>query len=94
MEPWTPTLSVSETDTGCCRLSLQDYVYGEGRTLQEAADHLVAKVLDVALAVRRFGTHFSPLFAPVDPKWIEYLQDLGAYAEQGGDARACVLGHP
>ncbi len=94
MERWTPTLSVAETESGC-RLSLHDYVYGEGSTLQEAADELVARVLDAAYALRKWGgAYFRPQFAPADKEWIEYLQDLAALAAEGGDARACVLGHP
>jgi len=89
---WTPTLSIDETPSGC-RLSLHGDLHGDGATLQEAADQLVARVLDVAIAVRRSGVHWRPLFAPCDVRWMEFLYDVGAVASQGGDARACVLGY-
>jgi hypothetical protein len=88
---WIPTLSLAETESGC-RLSLHDKIHGEGPTLQTAADQLVARVLDVALAVRKCSTYWSPQFAARDEEWMEFLYDLGAVAAQGGDARTCVLG--
>jgi len=88
---WNPELSVTETPAGC-RLSLHGHVHGEGPTLQAAADQLVARVLDAALALRRYGAYWRPLFAPRDPHWIEFLHDVSAVSAEGGDARACVLG--
>jgi hypothetical protein len=48
-ERWTPALHFNVTG-GRCRLSLVGYAYGDGSTLQEAADDLVARLLTLALS--------------------------------------------
>jgi hypothetical protein len=78
--PWTPRLELRER-AGRCRLSLGTWAVGEGLTLQEAADDLVANLLDAAARGR-------PELA-----FAEYVAQLSEVAAQGGDVRAYVLGH-
>ena len=89
MESWAPTLSVLETEHGC-RLTLGGIAAGSGRTLQEAADQLVGRVLEAALALRARGISFTPSM-PVDLRLVEFLADVAEVSEQGGDVRRRVL---
>jgi hypothetical protein len=90
MSSWVPPLSVRETGHGC-RLSLGGIAVGHGRSLQEAADQLVGRVLDAALAVRTGGVSFTPAL-PADPRLIEFLAEVAELSARGGDVRRRVLG--
>jgi len=50
-EPWQPTLEV-QSHGGRCRLSLGGQIYGEGDTLQGAADDLIVRLLNTVLCLR------------------------------------------
>jgi hypothetical protein len=67
-------------------------VQGEGRTLQEAADDLVRRLLALAMTMRS-GTGFrvSPEVPGVDLRWFEFLYELGSIAAGGGDIRERVF---
>jgi hypothetical protein len=87
---WVPPLSVRETGFGC-RLSLGGIAVGHGHTLQEAADELVQRVLDTALALRRGGVAVSPALV-VDTQLVEFLAEVADLSAGGGDVRQRVLG--
>jgi hypothetical protein len=91
-ERWTPQLHVSET-SGRCRLRLDGYAYGEGPTLQEAADDLVHRLLTLAMCLRS-GSGFTVSAEGPSPDfhWLEFLYKLGEIAARGGDIRQCVFG--
>ena len=90
-EPWTPELSVSEV-AGRCRLNLGGQVHGEGATLQEAADHLVRRLLALAMSFRsEEGFRVSPEVPGVDLRWFEFLYELGTIAARGEDIRDRVF---
>jgi len=91
-ESWTPSFHLRET-AGRCRLSLGGGAYGDGRTLQEAADDLVGRLLNVAVCLRGSGMTISSEVAP-DPRWLEFLWELGEIAARGGDIRARIFGSP
>jgi hypothetical protein len=91
-ESWTPSLHLHET-AGRCRLSLGGGAYGDGRTLQEAADDLVVRLLSVAMCLRRGGMTISSE-APPDLHWLEFLWELGEIAARGGDIRERIFGSP
>jgi hypothetical protein len=76
---------------GLCRLWLGGRAYGDGQTLQEAADDLVTRLLRQARALRA-GTMAVPaeLGAP-DHRWFEFLWEVAEIADRGGDVRAYVL---
>jgi hypothetical protein len=89
MGSWAPRLSVCETAPGCY-LSLGGLAHGHGKTLQKAADQLVLRVLDAALAVYAGGVSCTPALVP-DLHLIEFLHEVAELAAQGGDARRLVL---
>jgi hypothetical protein len=90
MEAWTPELSVKDVG-GRCRLSLGSQVHGEGATVQEAADDLVRRLLTLAMSLRSgAGLRVSPEGPGVDPRWFDFLYELGAIAARGEDIRERV----
>ena len=92
MESWTPGLRVYEKH-GRCRLWLGSYAYGDGNSLQEAADELVTRLLEIAMSFRcGGGVRFSPELGPPDLRWFEFIYELGEIAAAGGDIRVRVFG--
>jgi hypothetical protein len=89
--PWTPSLNVRELDRGC-RLSLGGLAYGDGATLQEAGNALVARVVALAVACYRAGVSIPAEGGPPDMHWLDFLYEVGEIAARGGDVRARVLG--
>jgi hypothetical protein len=89
---WTPRLRIHET-SGSCRLWLESYAFGDGATLQEAADALVARLLGLALGFRApSGLRVAPELGPPDLRWFEFVYELGEIAAAGGDIRPRVFG--
>ena len=89
-EPWIPSLTVREHGR-CCRLYLAGDAWGDGATLQEAADDLVARVMRLARAIRTGGWTWAQELGPPDWRWLDFLYELGEIAERGGDVRRRVL---
>ena len=88
---WTPPLRIHETN-GACRLWLGSYAFGDGATLQEAADALVARLLGLALSFRSPGGVRVPMeLGPPDLRWFEFVYELGEIAATGGDIRPRVF---
>jgi hypothetical protein len=69
-----------------CRLSLGDIVHGDGRTLQEAADALVSRVLGLVLG------HRSGAWAPRDPQARAFVTELDEMIARGEDIRPRLFG--
>ena len=92
-QPWTPPLGLNDVG-GRWRLSLVGFTSGEGDTLQEAANDLVARLLNLVICVRTSGLSFSTECPPPDPRWLRYLWELGEIAKQGGDIRDRIFGPP
>jgi hypothetical protein len=91
MSEFAPTLRVDEIG-GRVRLSLEGFCSAEGRTLQEAADELVWKVLTTVMAFRSVGTGgFSTLCRP-DLELVRFLWELSEIAAAGGDIRERLFG--
>ena len=88
---WTPPLRVIESD-GRCRLWLGSHAYGDGDSLQEAADDLVDRLLSVASSFRSAGVRIPRELGPPDLRWFDLLYELGEIACAGGDIRARVFG--
>jgi hypothetical protein len=88
---WSPPLQVRETG-GRCRLSLGGWIYGDGDTLHESADDLVARLLHMAECCRRSGFTACTELPPVDRGWLDFLWELGELAACGEDVRERVLG--
>jgi hypothetical protein len=88
---WTPRLELREAG-GRCRLSLAGWAQGEGETLQEAADELVAGLQSMAVRLRGSGLSFPPTLSRPDPRELAFLSELGDIAARGGDIRQRVFG--
>jgi hypothetical protein len=91
-EQWWPSLHVHRHGPDC-RLSLGAIAYGDGKTLQDAADDLVERLLTLAMCTRTGRMSFSTEVVP-DPRWFEFLWELGEIAARGGDIRPRLFGSP
>jgi hypothetical protein len=84
-----PALTIMETGERV-RLTLSGVAQGEGSSLQEAADALIWRLLELALALRRSGCAVSRELA-CDVESMNLLHELGEIAASGGDIRARVF---
>jgi len=89
-ESWAPPLRVGETATGC-RLTLVGVTYGNGETLQDAADDLVARLLNLVIGMRTSGFRFASELGPPDRRVLDFLWELGELANLGRDIRERVF---
>ena len=89
---WTPELRVHETAAGRCRLTLVGLTYGDGQSLQEAADDLVGRLTTIALVARARGLRLPPELGPPDRRMLEFVWELGEIALRDGDLRERALG--
>jgi hypothetical protein len=87
---YQPSLTVTES-ADCIRLQLGGLARGEGRSLQEAADDLVRRILALVMAIRVSGFTAS-CEVPPDLEAIDFLYELGEIAAAGGDVRAQLFG--
>jgi hypothetical protein len=81
-----PPLTITETLDGV-RLQLGGLAYGEGGSLQEAADDLVHSVRKLALGFRTCGLSASREVR-ADLETMNLLYELADVAAAGGDIRA------
>lgn len=88
---WTPELRLHETGNGC-RLTLAGVTHGNGHTLQEAADDLIARLTNVIVAMRSSGFRMPPELGPPDRRVLDFLWELGELMRRGVDIRDRVLG--
>jgi hypothetical protein len=89
---YQPPLEVRRS-AGRVRLLLGELAHGEGATLQEAADDLVARVLALVMAFRSGAIGPLPSEGPrPDLAMLEFLYDLGEIAAGGGDIRERLFG--
>jgi hypothetical protein len=84
-----PALTITELG-GRVRLSLSGLAQGEGSSLQEAADELVCRLLELALALRSGGCSASRELRP-ELEAMSFLHELGEIAAAGGDIRSRVF---
>ena len=89
-DSWTPSLTIREIGRRC-RLHLDGVSWGDGDTLQEAADDLVERLRAVALVLRANGWNLPAAFGP-DLRVLSFLWELGEMAARGEDIRERVLG--
>jgi hypothetical protein len=87
---WTPPLRVREQG-GRCRLCLGAWAYGDGASLQEAADDLLTRLLRQARSVRSGAIAVPAELGPPDHRWLDFLWELGELSARGGDVRSRVL---
>jgi hypothetical protein len=86
----SPALTVRE-HAGGVRLHLGSLAYGDGPSLQEAADDLLGRILVIARALRTSGFSISRE-VPQDIAALNFLYELGEIAAAGGDVRTRLLG--
>jgi hypothetical protein len=84
-----PPLAVTELEDRV-QLDLGGIAYGEGRSLQEAADDLICSILRLLLAFRATGFTPSREVCP-DLETMGFLHELGELAAAGGDIRSRVF---
>lgn len=90
-ETWTPPLRFSLVG-GRCRLSLGGLTYGNGDSLEEAANDLVTRLLNLVMCFRSTGFKIPAELGPTDHRWLEFLWELGDLAARGDDIRERVFG--
>lgn len=83
-------LKITEAE-GRVSLDLGGFAQGEGPSLQEAADELVRRLLELALVFRSKGCQASRELRP-DLDTMNFLHELGEIAAAGGDIREWVFG--
>ena len=93
MGTWAPALTLRERN-GVCRLALCGLTHGEGHTLQEAADDLVARLLAVAQAVCHGGIPSSSELRPPDGDVMAFLRDVAGLSGEHEELRRFVLRGP
>ena len=84
-----PSLTITEHGKRV-RLTLGDFAYGEGSSLQEAADELLGLILVLVAALRSGGCSASRELPP-DVETMSFLHELGEIVAAGGDIRARVF---
>jgi hypothetical protein len=82
-------LRITEADGRVC-LALGGLAQGEGLSLQEAADELVRRILELALAFRSNGCQASREVRPA-LETMDFLHELGEIAASGGDIRERIF---
>jgi hypothetical protein len=90
-ESWTPPLHLGIVG-GRCRLSLGGLTHGNGDTLQEAADDLVARLLNLVLCFRATGFRIPAELGTPDHRGLAFLWELGEIVARGEDIRERVFG--
>jgi hypothetical protein len=86
-----PLLRTQVTGLGI-RLELGTWCYGNGRTLPEAADDLVARLSSHATALRAGGMRFHSEMPMPDPALLDFLWELGDVAGKPEQVRARIFG--
>ncbi|MGZ4351489.1 MAG: hypothetical protein ACXVRX_13305 [Solirubrobacteraceae bacterium] len=90
MSSYRPALTLRE-HAGGVRLHLGSLAYGDGPSLQEAADDLVRSVLVIARALRTSGFSVSRELMQ-DVAGLSFLCELDEIAAAGGDVRTRLFG--
>ena len=81
-----PALTIEENGDRV-RLDLGGFARGEGSSLQEAADSLIRRAVEVALAFRASGYRMARELQP-DLEALTLLYEVADIASSGGDVRA------
>jgi hypothetical protein len=85
-----PLLRTRVTANGI-RLELGGWSYGHGRTVQEAADDLVARLEHHARALRTTGFRFSSEAPSPDRAFLDFLWEIGDIVARGEDVRGRIF---
>ena len=74
------------------RLELGSWTYGNGRTLEEAADDLVTRLASQAMAIRSGGLRLHSEVPLPDRAYLDFLWELGDVAGEPDRVRARLFG--
>jgi hypothetical protein len=66
--------------------------YGNGRTLQEAADDLIVRLVHLAASFRGSGFRLSPEGPQLNSASLDFIWEIGERAARGEDVRPRVFG--
>ncbi|HYN16652.1 MAG TPA: hypothetical protein VEY96_01030 [Actinomycetes bacterium] len=87
-----PLPLIVKESSGRVQLCLGGLTYGDGPTLQDAADDLVQRLPSYAMAFRATGFQPARELALVDLATMDLLYELGEIAAAGGDIRSRLFG--
>jgi hypothetical protein len=90
MSEHMPSLTVTEHGE-LVRVQLGGLARGEGRSLQEAGDDLIRRLLGLLIAFRSSGFTASSEVLP-DLATMTFLYELGEFVAAGGEIRTRVFG--
>jgi len=80
--------------SGRCQLHLVGVTYGNGATMQEAGNDLLARLFDLATALRAGGFRAASEFGPPNRQVMDFLWEIGELVARGGDIRGRVFDVP
>ena len=86
-----PLLRTTVTDAGI-RLQLGTWSYGNGVSLEAAADDLVRRRPALATALRANGFKFIPEAGMPDREFVDFLWELSEVAEEPDAVRHTLFG--
>ena len=92
-EAWSPELRL-RVKSGRCELQLVGVTYGTGATMQEAGNDLLARLYDLATAVRSGRYRPTSELGLPDLNVMNFLWEIGQIAARGGDIRQRVFDVP
>ncbi|HEY7174707.1 MAG TPA: hypothetical protein VH442_07310 [Micromonosporaceae bacterium] len=92
-EAWTPELRL-RASAGRCQLRLVGVTYGNGATMQEASNDLLARLFDLAVTVRDGLYRPTTELGVPDLRVLDFLYEIGEIAARGGDIRQRVFDVP
>jgi hypothetical protein len=73
------------------RLELGSWAYGYGRTVEEASNDLLDRMVRYARALRERGFGFTSEMPAPDPGFLELLWEVGELADCGNDVRSRIF---
>jgi hypothetical protein len=80
--------------SGRCQLHLVGVTYGTGATMPEAGNDLLARLFDLATALRNGRFRATGEFGPPNRQVMDFLREIGELAARGGDIRGRVFDVP
>jgi hypothetical protein len=92
-DAWTPELQL-QAKSDHCQLHLVGVTYGNGATMQDASNDLLARLFDLATTVRSGQYRPTSEFGVPDLRAMDFLWEIGELAARGGDIRQRVLDVP
>jgi hypothetical protein len=90
---WTPELRL-HAKSDRCQLHLVGVTYGNGATMQEASNDLLARLFDLGTATRAGRFRATSELGMPNRQVLDFLWEIGELAARGGDIRRRVFDVP